>query len=480
MALTFRGIIEYDFGCDGKAAVAAARAAEDIRKYESRYKKIFQFLSSDAKQMLTRLREGFAGLGSSGSSGEQKGAGQQKTQQATKTPVTTKKTEAKTTVTKKTKPGCSLNGLPTLEGIGQKLMEEGREGEEEKEEQREEEQEQEEEEEQQEEEEEEEEQEEDKGDKAAKTMEVVKEGMAKAEVAKDRPQLGVCWYCEWCHANERLQAVESLGSPFSYLYDFTQHGYRFLGAKDGINEDGDCFFNCVVAAHRQLSADGRGRGSGSGGGSRSGGSTSAEVHSVRSLRRIWAATMGLNQLHAYRQMALASSGESWLDPFRGVTGGVSVVSGVAARGKDKGVVRPSRRASLDARAKITILSKSGTQVTTVDELRRYAEREGSMWGMHQCLWADESAIAAVADHLHLTIFLLDMGAALGTSPYRRVPAAAAVEVTPPTDSRRIIVLKLENKAHYVLLAHGRTSCFTREGLPNAVRGLWLSEISARI
>jgi hypothetical protein len=249
------------------------------------------------------------------------------------------------------------------------------------------------------------------------------EGAGARKGGQTKPE--TCWLCEKCQQNEHLVA----GSP-PCSYFTAEHGYRFLGENDGIEENGDCFFKCLEIALRQPSGGGSSNG-GSRGRQKSGRGESREVVTVESLRKVWAKTMLDEQLQVYQQMA-ESMNDTWLEPFRcrGDGSGSTSSGDVGGKGRNKGKkeARSSsrRRASLDAADKIHILANPGTHaVTTVEELRRYAEREGKAYGLGECMWADESAIAAVANHLHLAILLIDMGADPGTSPYRRVPAATA-------------------------------------------------------
>jgi hypothetical protein len=72
-------------------------------------------------------------------------------------------------------------------------------------------------------------------------------------------------------------------------------------------------------------------------------------------------------------------------------------------------------------------------VATVEALRSYIRREGSLVGEDCCLWADEFSQNVVARHLNLCILFIDMERSSGTNPYRILATAERPE--------RVVILK---------------------------------------
>jgi hypothetical protein len=72
-------------------------------------------------------------------------------------------------------------------------------------------------------------------------------------------------------------------------------------------------------------------------------------------------------------------------------------------------------------------------VATVEALKSYIRREGSLVGEECCLWADDFAHAVVAQHLNLCILFIDMERSSGSNPYRILATAERPE--------RVVILK---------------------------------------
>jgi hypothetical protein len=50
------------------------------------------------------------------------------------------------------------------------------------------------------------------------------------------------WWCPTCGCHETLRGKQAL-APF-----FSKHGWSWCGVKEGIKEDGDCFYHCIRLA----------------------------------------------------------------------------------------------------------------------------------------------------------------------------------------------------------------------------------------
>ncbi|CAM9245228.1 unnamed protein product, partial [Discosporangium mesarthrocarpum] len=86
-------------------------------------------------------------------------------------------------------------------------------------------------------------------------------------------------------------------------------------------------------------------------------------------------------------------------------------------------------------------------VTTVEELRRFFQREGSVVGHKRCMWADDFAHLVVAERLQLAILFVDMERAKDSWPYR-------VLATCEGEPDRYVLLKREGPVgHFVLITH---------------------------
>eukprot|EP00903_Cladosiphon_okamuranus_P013701 g12757.t1 len=138
-------------------------------------------------------------------------------------------------------------------------------------------------------------------------------------------------------------------------------------------------------------------------------------------------------------------------------------------------------------------------VQTVEDLRRFLRREGSVVGHGNCMWADTFAHHVVSRRLKITILFVDMEREKSAWPYRVL--ARTMTDSDDEDDERFVILKRE-PSHFVLLKtapspdeksregtgsggscgeataakqRGNQACFSRCDLPDVVRRLWQIE-----
>lgn len=205
------------------------------------------------------------------------------------------------------------------------------------------------------------------------------------------------WYCEPCGTFHALASTHAM-TPFT-----KKHG---LCMKD-VEQDGDCFYACVVQCLRTDPTTTR----------------EEERHlSVARLRDLVARRVGIEQFEFYRMEAEASPKAAHLDFIRppppvsatATSTSASALSSSSSTKRDTATARNSARMA-------TVEAPAGAlraEVDSVAQLQDYVRREGRLLGTGNCLWADSFAQMVVAESFRLTILLVDMERDKGCFPFR--------------------------------------------------------------
>ena len=214
------------------------------------------------------------------------------------------------------------------------------------------------------------------------------------------------WYCESCSCFHALTSTHAM-TPFT-----KKHG---LCMRD-VEQDGDCFYSCVIQCLKTDSALTR----------------AEEGHlTVDKLRDLVARRMTEDQLDFYRMEAEASPKAAHLDFIRpvnpaGIVNNTSATPSRRSKGSiiEKDIQQCVKRDTATARnsARFATVEMSiganRPEVDSVIKLREYVRKEGRLCGLGNCLWADSFAQMVVAESFRLTILLIDMERDQGCFPFR--------------------------------------------------------------